>query len=67
MERREAEIKFTNVEEVNQKNRSGALSYGATGLALGYEAGAGISFDNGVFSRSSRSLYLVGFLWHVWY
>lgn len=46
LDRREiAAINITNVETVDQNNRSGELSYGATNLAFGYSAGAGISFD----------------------
>ncbi|KAL3418848.1 hypothetical protein PVAG01_09069 [Phlyctema vagabunda] len=40
-------INITQVEQVDQVARQGELAYGASNLAFGYSAGAGINFSNG--------------------
>ncbi|RDW85683.1 hypothetical protein BP5796_04008 [Coleophoma crateriformis] len=39
-------INVTKVETVDQTTREGDLAFGATNLAFGYSAGAGINFSN---------------------
>lgn len=39
-------INITKVETLDQTTREGELAYGATNLAFGYSAGAGINFSN---------------------
>lgn len=53
------DINITKVEEVDQITRQGELAYGATNLAFGYSAGAGINFSNGknLYSCSNQNLW----------
>lgn len=45
-----AQIEVTNTEEVDQASGVGNLGYGASGLAFGYSAGAGLNFTAGKLS-----------------
>ncbi|RDW75145.1 hypothetical protein BP6252_06287 [Coleophoma cylindrospora] len=64
-------INVTKVETVDQTTREGDLAFGATNLAFGYSAGAGINFSNskraifnhgGLLGRASLTFLILCFV-----